>query len=138
MSELLKTTDYSGFYTTLNQVRTKHGARAITAHTVSANSPATASQMATLQSSINQVKTTTDSHVTAASINTTIPGVAKNDRILLSTKSTINTILSELLAVCHYNPCTSCHSSCDHDPDYPYGEPNRAHDSHGSDCILTG
>lgn len=92
------------------------------------NTPATSSEMSTLQNSIVTVKTTTDNHIKNATIDTTIPNIAKGDRILLNTKSKIDTILAELLAVCHYTPCTSCHNSCHGDDSYPYNEPNRRHD----------
>lgn len=138
IATFLKATDYNGFYTTLNEIRTKHGASKITAYTASVNTPATSSQMSTLQTSVNTVKNNTDTHLSSASIDTTIPSIAKGNAILLSTKTKIDTILSQMLSVCHYNPCTACFSSCDSDDAYPYNEPNRRHDSNGSDCILTG
>lgn len=137
IATFLKATDYNGFYNTLNEIRVKHSAPKITVNTVNPNTPATSGEMSTLQGSINTVKNT-DTHLSGSGIDTTVPGIAKGDRILLSTKSKIDTILSQLLAVCHYNPCVACDKSCNADDAYPYGEPNRAHDSHGSDCILTG
>ena len=102
MAELLNPSTYSGFYTTLNQIRAKHGYSNITTHTVSSDTPATSSQMSTLQNSVNEVKQT-DGHLKDASINTTIPNISKGDRILLDTKTSIETILTNMLNVCHHN-----------------------------------
>lgn len=106
MPELLNPSTYSGFYTTLNQIRAKHGLGNITVHTVASKSAATSAQMTTLQNSINEVRNQKESihnHIQDAGINTTIPNIAKGNRILLSTKTSIETILTNMLNVCHHN-----------------------------------
>lgn len=134
MAELLNPSTYSGFYTTLNQIRAKHGYGNITTHSVSSNTPATSSQMKTLQDSVNEVKTKTDSHLSDASINTTIPGIAKGDRILLSTKTSIESILTNMLNVCHHN---SWHKSPDY-VQYAYCGADEGHCTCDSTSYMVG
>lgn len=100
-TQLLKS-QYDGWYTTLNQIRTKHGRPVIPTATVTKNGSALSSQMSTLQASVTNVKNNTDYHLKNASINTTIPNINKNQSILLSTKTSIDSMLSAMLAVCHY------------------------------------
>lgn len=130
MATLTQKTQYDTWYTQLNQVRAKHGRPNIAVSTVNINTPNLSSQMSTLQSSVNTVKTTTDVHVTNASIDTTIPNIAKGNKVLLSTKTKIDSIISQMLAICHhysadYNPH---YSSCDGD-EGDYGSNYRSCDT---------
>lgn len=111
MANLLLASQYNGFYSTLNTIRARHGAGAIPVSSVGARTAALSSQMTTLQNSINTVKNT-DSHLQAAAINTTVPNIGKGTKILWSTKTTIDSILNQMLAVCHHDSAnyTNCNS----------------------------
>lgn len=125
--DLLKNTDYSSWYTRLNEIRSKHGVAQIPTYSVSQNSPALSSQMQTVQSSITTVKTTTDKHLTDATIDTTVPNIAQGNSVLLSTKSKIDGILTEMYNVCHHNVDYSqygdddpVHEGSDHSGEWSY------------------
>lgn len=102
MATLLLKSQYDGWYTTLNQIRAKHRQSNITTYTVAQGSPNLSSQMTTLQNSVTAVKNG-EYHLRRASINTTIPDIAQYQKTLLSTKTSIDNMLSAMLSICHYD-----------------------------------
>lgn len=102
MATIFAASDYTDWYTQLNKIRQKHYQTNIPVSTVSKNTPGLSSQMTTLQNSINTVKNG-EYHLRRASINTTFSGTSVGERILLSTKTSINTILTNMYNICHYD-----------------------------------
>ncbi len=128
---LLQSSNYSDWYTRLNQIRTKHRMATITVKTVAQNTPALSSQMSTVQTDINTTKNT-EYHLRKASINTTIPNFAKGNVILLSTKTAIDNILTAMFNVCHYDG--SDYSGRDDHDSSDYTGDNSYDGSHHSGC----
>lgn len=106
---LLTAATYNAWFASLNSIRTKHGASTFT-NTIAAGTRATAALMTNVQNAINTTKGT-DNHMTGASIDTTVPTIAAGNIIAIATKNKIDSIITSLNSVCHYDSVCS-YSPC--------------------------